>query len=325
MAQLGARFDGIEEVAGSNPARSTKRACCPEGRRFHPRGETFLKLRNSLLAAGLCLLLAPSLSAQQPPQQPQQSSEQVAAEQQQALQTIRRTANPAELAPLIEQFLQKYPDTPETWELILRASDAYRQINNYPKAIEYGEKAIEMKPQDPSGRVVLANLLADSSRSGLDAPQKLARAKKYAQEALALLPPYLETWSLPPPMTAEELDTRKKLFEAQLRSTLGYIYLLGNEYALAETELVKATDLGQAQPNQMDYLLLGRAYFFQDKLEPAVAAFRKAVAMGGSLYETAQRHLQLAEQALAKRPPASPAPAETKPPAPKPQESPVQP
>lgn len=295
-----------------------------------------MKHRNpvAILLLGLLVAAAAGLSAQQsqqPPQQPQQPRMQTlddpaaAAERQQALQAIRQASKPEEVTALIEQYLQKYPDAPDTWELTLLASDAFRQLRKYDKAIEYGEKAVALKPAEPAARILLADLLAASARGVPNPAEKLVQAQKRAQEALELLPVFLDTWSAPAEMAPEEFETRKKLYEAHIRSTLGYIYLLRDQNALAEGELVKATELSQAQPNQGDYLLLGRAYFLQGKYQQAVATFQKAVSMGGPQYDTALRYLQAAEEALAKSPPAAPQKPESKPPEAKPPQPPAQP
>jgi tetratricopeptide (TPR) repeat protein len=240
-----------------------------------------VKLRHTLLAALLVVSLAGGLAAQKKDdkkkeQQQQQQQGFPTAEQQQQLRAIENSRNPQQTVTLVEQFLEKYPDTPATWGLCRRASDAYRQLGNYAKAIEFGERAIELNQY----------------------VEKLFRAEKYARQALEKLPQFFETMQTPPGMGPEEVVRQKKLVEAQPHATLGYIHLLRNEHAKAEDELEQATDLSSSQPNAMDFLRLGRAYYFQEKFEDAVAAFRKAVAMGGALYDTAQRHLQAAEQAL---------------------------
>lgn len=285
-----------------------------------------MKLRHLVSAVLLGLLVVASLSAQQTPQQSRpsqrpQSREQAAAaaEQEQALQVIQQATKPEEVVVLIEQFLQKYPESPYTWGLCRRASESYRQMNNYAKAIEYGERAVVLNPQDPLGMILVADALAEgSSPNAPDFEEKLARGERYARQALELLPEFLSKLPPPPSLTPEQMEVQKKLAEAQPHATLGYIHLLRKENAEAEQELVKAIELAAAQPNQMDYLRLGRAYYLQDKYEEAIATFRKAVAMGGALYETAQRHLQAAEEALAKRQRAAPPSPESKPPAPKP-------
>ncbi|MBI4462849.1 MAG: hypothetical protein HY653_08095 [Acidobacteria bacterium] len=290
-----------------------------------------MKLRQAMEVASLSLLLAAGLSAQseqpQAPQQQGQTQEQAAAEveQQQALQAIMQAAQPAQQAALIEEFLKKYPDTRFTWGLCRQASNAFRQVNNYPKAIEYGERAMALNPKDPISPILVADSLAESAkRDELDYDKKLVQAEKYAREALELLPEFFAMLAPPPTMTLEEVEVQKHLLEAQPHATLGYVFLLRNQNALAEEELENAMELGESQPNQVDFLRLGRAYLMQNKTEEAVAILRKAVAMGGSHYQTAVEYLKAAEEELAKSKAATESP-ESKPPEPKPPQPPQQP
>ncbi|MFQ5817384.1 MAG: tetratricopeptide repeat protein [Terriglobia bacterium] len=287
-----------------------------------------MKLHNPGWATVVGLLLVTGLAAQtqQPPQQPQppKTQEQAAAEaeQRQALQAINQASGPEELTAHIEEFLQKYPESRYAWTLCQRASDAFRQLRNYDKAIEYGERAIALNPQDPIAYILVADSLVEGTPPNQPDFEKVTHAEKYARKALELLPAYFATWQPSPTLTPEEIEERKKLFQAQPHATLGYIHLLRRETALAEQELVQATELSQSQPNPMDFLRLGIAYHRQQKYGPAVAVFRKTVAMGGPLYEYAQQYLQMAEEALAKSQPSAPAPPEDQPPTPKPPEPP---
>lgn len=293
-----------------------------------------MKLQKRVWMASLGLLLAASLSvqSQEPPQPSQEpkAPEQAAveAEQRQELQAILGTTNPEEQAARIEKFLQNYPENPQVWRLCQMASQAFRQLNNYEKAVEYGERAIALKPQDPIAHILVADsLVAEGSSPNPNQPdyEKLARAEKYARKALELLPAYFAAWKPSPSLTLEEVEVRKKLTEAEPHATLGYIHLMRRQNALAEAELLQATELAQSQPKASDFLRLGLAYYFQKKYERAVAAFRKTVAMGGPLFETAQFYLEVAEKDLAKNQSAAPAPAKSEPPTPKPPEPPTQP
>ena len=281
-----------------------------------------MKHPRRLLILSLLLLTAATLAAQQPAQEqkPAPPADPAAmAEQRQALMAIESTLDRAQRAQLIEEFLQKYPDTPFAWSLCLHASDSFRRINNHAKAVEYGERAIALKADDPVAHMIVADSLAEGARrEDTDYAEKLMKAEKYAQRSIELLPPYLSAITPPPTMTQEEVELQKKLIEAQPHATLGYIFLLRDNNQKAEEELLKAVQLAEAQPNQADLIRLGRAYLLQDKHEQAVEVFRKAVGLGGPMYEQAVEHLKLAEQELAKRKPPAPTPPESQPPAPKP-------
>ncbi len=279
-----------------------------------------MKHPRCLLTLSLLLLATALLGAQQPAQEQKPAPPaDPAAEQRQALMAIESTLDRAQRAKLIEEFLQKYPDTPYAWSLCLHASDSFRRINNHAKAVEYGERAIALKGDDPMAHMIVADALAEGAKKeDTDYAEKLLKAEKYAQRSLELLPSYLTALRPPPTMTQEEIELQKKLIEAQPHATLGYIYLLRENNPKAEEELLRAVQLAELQPNQADLIRLGRAYLLQGKHEQAVEMFRKAVGLGGPMYEQAVEHLKLAEQELAKRKPAAPTPPESQPPAPKP-------
>lgn len=279
-----------------------------------------MKRVNIPLLFVLILLVAGSLAAQQQQQQQEQQAQQAPPanlEQQQALQTIMQTPSHQERATLAEQFLAQYPGSPFAGRVCLLASDAFRQTNNFAKAIEYGEQAVALNPQDPLSRIIVADALAESSsKDELNYEEKLVRAEQHAKRALEILPQFFEALQMPPTITPEQMAQQKNLIEAQPHATLGYIYILRNEHEQAVEELKKATELGASQPNAMDFIRLGHAYMLLEKYEEAVATFRRAVALGGPLYEAAQQRLQLAEQKLAERQGAVEKPPEEKPPQP---------
>jgi len=271
------------------------------------------RVNNKIMLLVLALLLASSLAAQQPQPTPQQPPP-AALEQQQAVQAMMQAPSLQERVNLAEQFLVKYPDSPFAWQVCRLASEAFRQTNNFAKAIEYGERAVVLNPQDPLAMIIVADALAEGSLKGeLDYEGKLARAEQHAKRALEILPQFFAGLQFPPNFTPEQIAQQENLIEAQPHATLGYIYILRNQYEQATEELGKATELGALQPNAMDFIRLGHAYMFLEKYEEAVAAFRRATALGGPLYDAAVQRLQLAEQKLAERQGKVEKPPETKP------------
>ncbi len=92
---------------------------------------------------------------------------------------VSQITDPAAGAPLIEDFLTKYPDSKRAPLLHYGAVGIYQQLNNYNKLIEHGEKFLETSP---SNITVLSTLgLAYASHGDVD------KAMEKATKAITLL------------------------------------------------------------------------------------------------------------------------------------------
>ena len=79
---------------------------------------------------------------------------------------LSQITDPTAGAPLIEEFLKKYPDSKRAALLHYGAVAVYQQLNNYDKLIEHGEKFLETSP---SNITVLSTLgLAYASHGEVD-------------------------------------------------------------------------------------------------------------------------------------------------------------
>ena len=253
-------------------------------------------------AAGQATGKSSGQAAQQPPQAAQQPTE--APEERPAVEAIRTTQDNLERLRLAEEFLQKYPESRFLGAVYATMAGAHRMQNNYPKAVEYGEKALEFNPSDIFSKMVIADALGEG-RNPLapDYQQKLERALVLAQEAVAELPAYLDSLPKQPGIPEQEYTRQRNLALANAYSILGFVHLLRAQFADAETALQQAVDL---KPDPNDWLRLGEAYFRQRKYEEARGAFQRAVELGeGSIRESAQTRLERVERVLAAQKPAT--------------------
>lgn len=229
-----------------------------------------------------------------------------------AIQTMNETSDPQQRLALVEEFLAKYPESALQGRAYAAAAEAYRMQNNFAKAIESGEQALQAFPRDAISMILVADSLAESSRPNQpDYQERLAKAEDYAQRALGILPEWFAGLTRRPEVPEEQYKERERYVEAQVHAVLGYVYLQKAQFAQAEEELKKAIEMAQSRPNAFDYLRLGAAQLVQKKYDEAGASLQRCVELGGGVAETCQQRLARV-QALQKAQSAQP-PTEKKP------------
>lgn len=227
----------------------------------------------------------------------------IAPEEIAAVQQIYQTMDAEQRLSLSEQFLAQYPESPLRGRVYAAAAMAYRMMNSFDKAIEYGQQALEVNPRDPINLILLADAFAESARpSQADFEQRLNRAEAHARRALEILPEMFAAQKRRPEVPEEEYERQRKYVEAQPHATLGFVYLRREQYAEAEQELKQAIELNQLRPNAFDYLRLGVAQRQQQQYEEASASFQRCAELGTGLTETCQKLLDQVQERLKDRP-----------------------
>jgi len=151
-------------------------------------------------------------------------------------------------------------------------ADAYQQKNDNAKAIVFGEQALETDANNFDAAVLLANVLASTTRdTDLDKDEKLTRSTKYAMGALD----GLKVAAKPnPKMTDEQWDAYKKNDTAQAYQALGNIALVQKKYDEAVADFQKGVD---ANPDPLLMIRAGRALLAAKKYDDAITWFDKAI------------------------------------------------
>lgn len=171
-----------------------------------------------------------------------------------------------------EDLVAKYRDSDFKSLAFYMEADAYQQKGDNVKAIVFGEQAIDADPQAMDARVLLANILANMTRdTDLDKDEKLTRAEKYANDALAII----NTAAKPDPkMTEDKWDNYKKYLQSQAWQALGTVALLRKKIDEAVADYQKGVD---ATPDPLLMIRAGRALLVAKKPEDAVVWFDKAI------------------------------------------------
>ncbi len=177
-----------------------------------------------------------------------------------------------------EDFLTKFADS-DFKEMALQTETlAYQQKNDFDNMVIFGERTLEVDPDNIEVLVALARGIAQRTREhDLDRDEKLARAEKYAKRAQTLIP----NWSKPNPQIPDEQWTEfKKDRMAQAHAALGQIAFVRKDFANAEQSFKAGVDVAP-QPDPVLLYQLGMVYGAEAKYDEGIATMDKAIAAGG--------------------------------------------
>lgn len=152
---------------------------------------------------------------------------------------------------------------------------SYQQLNDAPKMMEWGEKALGFKPDDVTTLAMISNVLAERPPTNEEEKAKqMKRAEELATQAIMLLPTFLAS-----PDAANLPANAKTDLTAQMHYTLGLIYLHEKKLGQAQQELLTSI---QSKPNDpITYYRLGVAYVQDMKNDQAMEALAKSVYLKG--------------------------------------------
>ena len=152
---------------------------------------------------------------------------------------------------------------------------SYQQLNDAPKMLEWGEKALGFKPDDLNTLAMLSNVMAERPPTNeAERTQHMKRAEELANQALAVLPQFLSS-----PDAAQIPEASKSELTAQMHYTLGLIYLHQRRLGSAQQEF--ATSLKSKPNDPITYYRLGIAYVQDMKNDQAMEALGKSVFLKG--------------------------------------------
>jgi tetratricopeptide (TPR) repeat protein len=236
-------------------------------------------------------------SAQQPPSQadkekqpnPAPLSMDVAAapaspEEDAASKAVQQATDPNKKTQLAEEFLQKYPQSryrPMMYQMLVSGYFATQQV---PKMLDAGEKEIEMNPNDAPVLAVMAQTLARTyNAKAPDAAKLLDKAELYSKRAIEITP----TLPKPENLTEEAFNNAKNDTLVMAHGGLGLVYIRRGKFSEAIPELEQSVKADtHADPDPVNYYLLGVADKQTSHFDAAAAAFSKCAAVQSSLQGT---------------------------------------
>jgi tetratricopeptide (TPR) repeat protein len=266
------------------------------------------------LVAGVSSLMAQAA----PPKAPAPKSKDELA----ALQTlINARSNPDATIKAAEDLMTKFADTDFKDLALFSEAGAYEQKRDIDKAQTYAERTLEVNPKYFQATLMLAELLAQSTRENdLDKEEKLGRSEKYAHDTMELVK---EATKPNPQIPDQQWEDAKKDITAEAHNALGLAALVRKKYDVAIAEFKAAAD-GSAHPEPAYQVREASALQSAGKYDEAIAICDKIMAdqqVHPQIRQVAQAIRATAIKAGGKNttPPAAPAaPTAPAPPAPPP-------
>src|SRR5262245_32973750 len=162
-----------------------------------------------------------------------------------ALMAVQNAASNDARIEAVDKLITGFSDTEfKDWALFL-AANAYAAKNEPEKAIVYCERTVEANPKHFQALLMLAEITAQrTGEHDLDREEKLNRATKYANDAIAAV----NSAAKPnPQVTDDQWAAAKKDVVAQAHQALGMVALSRKKGDEAVAEFKKAIE-GSSQP-----------------------------------------------------------------------------
>jgi len=263
------------------------------------------KYSKTVLALALGATLAvPALLAQKPPQPKSQKEVQ-------ALQALQAAKTPDEQLKAIDNVLENFADTEYKVMLLQMGMQIAEQKGDYPATVTYAERTLDAEPKNIFALATLALQTAAHTREfDLDKEEKLAKAEKYANSAIANVK---DAPKIRPDLSDDQWNKVKADITAQCHDTLGRIAVLRKKYDVAISEFQTALTAGST-PDSTTVVRLGDAYLQAGKVDDAIASFDKALGMPDAPAQVKQVAAARKADALKKKGAATPTPPAGTPP-----------
>ncbi len=196
---------------------------------------------------------------------------------------VFRSQSPADQAAYGDRFAADFPDSPYAASSEALAAGDYQQLQNTPKMIAAGERALSLNPNNVDALLILADYY---SEKGTD----LDKADAYAKKVLSVLPTAKK-----PENVADDQWQKQISFQTGLAwSAEGQILINRNDLDGALAAFQKASPL--VKNNTFAYARnlyrLGFTYARMKKIPEATAALTEAASLNTPFKALAQQTLQ---------------------------------
>ena len=192
-----------------------------------------------------------------------------------AINTMFKAPPGDEQIAAAEALLTNFADTEFKSLALFLEADSYARKGQFEKSIVFGERSIEADPHAYQAMLLLARqYAAHTGENDLDKEEKLNKATKYANDAMAAIP------NAPKPNPAipdAQWDAAKKDYTAQAHEALGMIADVRKKYDVAATEYKTSID-GQSTPDPATMVRYAIAEEHLGKFDEAIATLDKVIA-----------------------------------------------
>jgi tetratricopeptide (TPR) repeat protein len=216
------------------------------------------------------LMAAGSLLMGQQPKSPKERE---------ALQAVFSATTPDQKIAAVDNLLSKFKDTDYKAIALEMAGESYQQKGDSANAIVYGNRALEADPKNFQAMLLVAGQLAQITKKfDLDKDEKVKRAKKLADDAIAAI----NAAPKPnPKLTDEQWTGIQKDLVAQAHETLGVLAGVDENWPVAIAEYKMAID-NAANPEVTTMVRLAATYNYAKKYDDATAAADRVLATPGA-------------------------------------------
>jgi tetratricopeptide (TPR) repeat protein len=133
-----------------------------------------------------------------------------------AMDKVDAETNPETKATLLLDFAKEYPQSKAMTDVYVQLLEIYRQKNDTAKVVEYGEKAIQLDPEN------ITALLAVSRNYSIE-KKNLDKAVSYAQKAVDTVAKR-KAQPAPPTMSEEQWKQWLESNDQAAKSMLAYAH-----------------------------------------------------------------------------------------------------
>ncbi len=194
-----------------------------------------------------------------------------------------------------EAFILKYPQSRYLESLLSAMTLNYLMAGNTQKAINAGDKALGLNPDDVLVLALMGQTLSRAWNSNLpDAQGQLDRAEKYAKRTIELTPK-LEK---PPGTSEQDFASANNQRLSLAHSGLGVVNFQRHKYGESIQDLEEAVKI-VSNPDPVNYYVLGLADLNTQHFNDAVTAFTKCSEIAGPVQATCKARIEEAKKQAA--------------------------
>lgn len=199
-----------------------------------------------------------------------------------AVLDIVQTPDPQKILSLCTDFRKQFPTSEFLGHVYRMAMHAYGELNDSRKAIETGEKALEVNSHDVDALVTLANAIPNGVDSlTTESIALLDKAEGYARRALEEIDGLKATRGV-------TLDKWRKLtgrMRSSAQEAIGFIAFKRGNYAASVAEFEKSIRFNPEAGGSV-FFRLGVAYLYDGKPLEAQVALEQSVKLGPEFIRT---------------------------------------
>jgi len=233
-----------------------------------------------------------TLDAATPP--PASSEEDAALKALQAMPETSPENMQAKLAAA-EDFLKKYPQSRYRVMIYPFLTIGYTQVGQSEKALAFGDKQLELYPNDVATMAVMSQTLSRVYNPTMpDAAKRLDKAEALGKRAVEVVP----TIPKPEGVTEEAFNNSKNQTLAMAHSGIGVTDWRRGKYADAIPELEQSVKLDPVS-DPVNWFILGIVNQNTSHFDDAASAFTKCASIPGQLTDTCKGKAEAAKKLAA--------------------------